>query len=272
VTLPRRSQVAPPSPAIDFDDLPSPGRRPSTIGVNFNLTPSTASASARKVGNIIHSPPPDPDEADLSADVLDEDLASQALPRSSNTKKRGRKSTATNGDDDEGDGVEMGRNTDARLSMASRKSGVVDPGADTDEEEPSEVGGPSFRFDGNLDDGVGGNGMDADEEDAEADAGLEEAAMAAEVGSAEEDEDQAPNERERHPRPTGKRGKKRYDLPPAARVRAPKKRTRVSRLENGACPLSFDAKVRDLTTAQRMTTGYTATLCPVVLADNISRH
>jgi len=174
VTLPRRSQVAPPSPAIDFDDLPSPGRRPSTIGVNFNLTPSTASASARKVGNIIHSPPPDPDEADLSADVLDEDLASQALPRSSNTKKRGRKSTATNGDDDEGDGVEMGRNTDARLSMASRKSGVVDPGADTDEEEPSEVGGPSFRFDGNLDDGVGGNGMDADEEDAAADAGLEE--------------------------------------------------------------------------------------------------
>jgi len=156
--------------------------------------------------------------------------------------------------------------------LASRKSGVVDPGADTDEEEPSEVGGPSFRFDGNLDDGVGGNGMDADEEDAEADAGLEEAAMAAEVGSAEEDEDQAPNERERHPRPTGKRGKKRYDLPPAARVRAPKKRTRVSRLENGACPLSFDAKVRDLTTAQRMTTGYTATLCPVVLADNISRH
>ena len=242
MTLPRRSQVAPPSPAIDFDDLPSPGRRPSTIGVNFNLTPSTASASARKVGNIIHSPPPDPDEADLSADVLDEDLASQALPRSSNTKKRGRKSTATNGDDDEGDGVEMGRNTDARLSMASRKSGVVDPGADPDEE------------------------------DAEADAGLEEAAMAAEVGSAEEDEDQAPNERERHPRPTGKRGKKRYDLPPAARVRAPKKRTRVSRLENGACPLSFDAKVRDLTTAQRMTTGYTATLCPVVLADNISRH
>ncbi len=98
------------------------------------------------------------------------------------------------------------------------------------------------------------------------------AAMAAEVGSAEEDEDQAPNERERHPRPTGKRGKKRYDLPPGARVRAPKKRTRVSRLENGACPLSFDAKVRDLTTAQRMTTGYTATLCPVVLADNISRH
>ena len=184
MTLPRRSQVAPPSPAIDFDDLPSPGRRPSTIGVNFNLTPSTASASARKVGNIIHSPPPDPDEADLSADVLDEDLASQALPRSSNTKKRGRKSTATNGDDDEGDGVEMGRNTDARLSMASRKSGVVDPpppsgvvdpGADhPDEEEPSEVGGPSFRFDGNLDDGVGGNGMDADEEDAEADAGLEE--------------------------------------------------------------------------------------------------
>ena len=230
--LPRRSQIAPPSPSVNYDDLPSPRRRKSTVGVNYNPAPQYASSSTpapRKVGNVIHSPPPD--DLNVGRDELDESIT---MPTT--TKKRDR---VTNGDGDEGDeedGVEMGRKADARLSMVSRKStgrGVVEPDADTDDEAPSELGAPSFRYDGNtgVDDGDLGLGSDDGED---GDAGLEKEAVAAEEGS--EEEAAAPNEPERHPRPTARNGKRRVD-PPPAKVLAKKRRTRLSRLDNGpSCP------------------------------------
>lgn len=192
---------------------------------------------------------------DLGDDELDEAMVSQSVPKNTNSKKRSRPANGNgNGDDegdggeDEGDGVEMGRNA-PRSSVASRKSvngnGNVDPEADTDDEMPSEAGGPSFRFDGDgveHDGDMGGLGghdqqdqgnqedqedQEQDDEEDDDDAELEEVAIAAEEGS----EDEAPNEPERHPRVGAKPRKKRVD-PPPAQVMAKKKRTRLSRLAN----------------------------------------
>jgi len=248
VTLPRRSQIAPPSPSVNFDEIPSPRRRKSTIGVNYDHTPASSGvrASARKTVTVIHSPPPD--DMDLGGDELEEAMISQSMLVTS--KKRVRATTRNgnaDGDEDadegDGEGVEMGRNTDARLSMASRKSasgaGIVDPDADTDDEEIGGGGGPSFRFEGNttVDPDLGMDVMDQGGDDY---AGMEEAAVAAEEESVEEVEEAeegdegsaAPKPPKKRPMPTAKKGRKMAD-PPPARVLQKKRRTRISGLENG---------------------------------------
>ena len=175
----------------------------------------------------------------LGVDELEESITSPALNRTKN--KSLRKSVAVEDDDD--DGVEMGRAAQGRLSMASRKSvnGVIDPTADTDDEQASEMGEPSFRFDETAHVGADttfgiGDDMDRNSEELEGveeleDASLEEAALAAEEGSEGEDGQVAPSrEREKHLRPAVKKRKKLVD-PPRAVIT--KRRTRLSRLENG---------------------------------------
>ena len=192
---------------------------------------------------------------------MDDTAINQSGPRTSiakstpaSTSLRGVDAFEDGEDDDDGDeGVEMGRDNNTRLSMISRKSmnRTVDAEADTDDEMPSEAGGPSFRFDGNteIDDiNVEGDGAgqeeqtvedigvaaaavaDDDEDDDDDDAAMEEEAVAAEEG---EEDGEVPSEPERHPRPTAKRGRKRVDPIHSAVVAKKKKTTRLSRLENG---------------------------------------
>lgn len=177
---------------------------------------------------------------DHGGDELDEAMVSQSVPRSNKKRRVTNGNRVEDGDGDgDGDEVEMRRNAH-RSSVASRKSvnGVVDPEADTDDEMPSEAGGPSFRFDGEID------GMDQDDGDVQGDgeqgADEDDDAGREEAGVAEEDEgteDEAPNEPERHPRPTAKARRKNVD-PPPARVAAKKRKTRLSRLDNGQSPVS----------------------------------
>ena len=272
VSLPRRSQIAPPSPSVSFEQIPSPRKSKSSIGVIHR--PSTS--------NVMHSPPPDDINVDMSltmGDEVDEAMVSQIVPKS--TKKLPRKSLAQPDDEgDEDDGVEMGRQ---RLSVASRKSNAaLDPDADTDDERPSEAGGPSFRFEeqnmddgggdmedyGGGDDGGGDGGGDANEdEEADDDAALEEAAMAAEEDDVEEDI--APGQtKPRRPKPAViKRNRKVDRQSPIIRE---KKKTRLSRLANG---MSLAAENRQLfTRVQIRMTVSMAILRHGTRKDNISNH